>query len=142
MNEVGQLIRRLEASMQETFRKIESIPDEYIDQPCRHSCARGGKVWHLLTHNIDHERMHAGQIISARDSLRKLQRDKRSHLLAELYIARAQVIAALVGLDDADLDKPPKEGKWSIREVVEHLIYWDRNSIDDMAAQYREDTEK
>jgi uncharacterized damage-inducible protein DinB len=142
MSEVGQLIRRLEASMQETFQKIESIPDEYIDAPCRHICARGGKVWHLLTHNIDHERMHAGQIISARDSLRKLQRDKRSHLLAELYIARAQVIAALVGLEDADLDKPPKEGKWSIREVVEHLIYWDRNSIDDVAAQYREDAEK
>ena len=142
MSQLNDLIQRLEASMRETFEKIESIPEEYVDQPCRHRCARGGKVWHLLTHNIDHERMHAGQIISARDSLRKLQQDKRSRLLAELYAARAHLVAALIGVRDEDLDKPPKEGKWTIREVVEHVIYWDRDSIDDLVAQYKESVEK
>src|SRR5437763_3530397 len=142
MSQVNELIHRLEVSMRETFDKIELIPEEYIDHSCRHRCARGGTVWHLLTHNIDHEKMHAGQIISARDSLRKLQQDKRSHLLAQLYVARAQLIAALIGVADEDLDKAPKEGKWSIREVVEHIIYWDRNSIDDLAAQFQEDVKK
>ena len=142
MSQVDELVHRLEASMRESFDKIKTIPEDYLDEPCRHVCARKGQVWHLLTHNIEHERMHRGQIISARDSLRRLQQDKRSRLLADLYVARAELIAALIGLDDEDLDKPPKEGKWSIREVVEHVIYWDRNSIDDLAAQYRESVEK
>ena len=139
MSQVDELIRRLETSMRDSFDKIQEIPERYLDEPCRHVCARQGTVWHLLTHNIEHERMHRGQIISARDSLRRLQQDRRSRLLADLYVARAELIAALIGLSDADLDKPPKEGKWSIREVVEHVIYWDRNSIDDLSAQFQED---
>jgi hypothetical protein len=84
--------------------------------------------------------MHRGQIIFARDTLRRLQQERRSRLLADLYVARAELIASLIGLDDEDLDKPPKEGKWSIREVVNHVIYWDRNSIDDLSAQFHEDS--
>jgi len=72
MSQVDDLIHRLEASMQESFGKIEAIPEDYLDETCRHVCARKGQVWHLLTHNIEHERMHRGQIISARDSLRRL----------------------------------------------------------------------
>jgi uncharacterized damage-inducible protein DinB len=142
MSQVDQLIHRLEASMRESFEKIKEIPESYLDEPCRHVCARKGHVWHLLTHNIEHERMHRGQIISARDSLRRLQQDRQSRLLADLYVARAELIAALIGLHDEDLDKAPKEGKWSIREVVEHVIYWDRNSIDDLSAQFHEDSVK
>ena len=140
MSQVDELIHRLEASMRESFEKIKEIPESYLDEPCRHACARKGQVWHLLTHNIEHERMHRGQIISARDSLRRLQQDRRSRLLADLYVARAELIAALIGLNDDDLDKAPKEGKWSIREVVDHVIYWDRNSIDDLSKQFHEDS--
>ena len=42
--------------------------------------------------------MHAGQIAGVRDSLRKLQQDRRSRLLAELYVERARLIASLFGL--------------------------------------------
>lgn len=142
MSQVEELIHRLEVSMRESFEKIARLPESYLDEDCRHVCARKGQVWHLLTHNIEHERMHRGQIISARDSLRRLQQDRKSRLLAELYVARAEVIASLIGLSDEDLDKAPKEGKWSIREVVDHVIYWDRNSIDDLSAQYDEDRAK
>src|SRR6478609_2030296 len=100
MSEVHALIRQLEESMRDTFGRLEAIPEEYVNQPCRHGCARGGTVWHLLTHNIDHERMHTGQVIGVRDTLRKLQQGQRSRLLAELYVARAMLIASLIGLDD------------------------------------------
>jgi hypothetical protein len=136
MSEVRTLILRLEESMRTTFDRLEAIPEEYMDQPCRHGCARGGTVWHLLTHNIDHERMHTGQVIGVRDVLRRLQQDRRSRLLAELYVARAMLAASLIGLDDADLDRKPAEHEWSIREAVEHVLYWDRNSIDDLHDQY------
>jgi uncharacterized damage-inducible protein DinB len=140
MNEVHDLVRRLEDSMRESFDKIEALPEEYIDQPCRHGCARGGSVWHLLTHNIEHERMHTGQVIGVRDAMNRLQQDKKSRLLAELYVSRAMLIASLLGLEDADLDRAPKEGEWSVRQAVEHVLFWDRDSIDDLEAQFVEES--
>ena len=29
---------------------------------------------------------------------------------------------------------------WGIREVIEHVLYWNRDSIDDLVAQYAEET--
>ena len=138
MNEVQSLVRRLESSMKQSFDKIQLIPDQYLDQPCRHGCARGGNVWHLLTHNIEHERMHAGQIIGLRDNINRLQQDRISRLLADLYLSRAALIASLLGLEDADLERSPTDGGWSIRQIVEHVLYWDRDSIDDLEAEFNE----
>ena len=140
MTRLRELIQRLEDSMHETFDTIEAIPDEYLDQPCRHQCARGRLVWDLLTHNIEHERLHTGQVVGIRDAIDKLQQNRKAKLLAELYVARATLIASLIGLDDADLNRAPKEGEWNVAEAVEHILYWDRDSIDDLATQYREET--
>jgi len=82
--------------------------------------------------------MHAGQIIGLRDNINRLQQDRISRLLADLYISRATLIASLLGLEDADLEKTPAEGGWSIRQIVEHVLYWDRDSIDDLEAEFNE----
>lgn len=140
MSDVLDLVRRLEDSMQESFDKIMSIPEEYLDSPCRHGCARGRDVWNLLTHNIEHEKQHAGAVVGLRDAMDRLQQDKKSRLLAELYIARATLIASLIGLEDSELDAKPNEGEWGIREVIEHVLFWDRDSIDDLVAQHAEET--
>jgi uncharacterized damage-inducible protein DinB len=140
MRDVHELVQRLEDSMKESFGKIESISSDYVDQPCRHGCARGGTVWHLLTHNIEHERMHTGQIVGVRDAMKRLQQDKKYRLLAELYVARAMLVASLIDLEDNDIDQAPIEGGWTIREIVEHVIYWDRDSIDDLQRQFVEES--
>ena len=143
MSEVQAYIQRLEAGIQATMAQIGAIPEEYVDAPCRHACARGGAVWDLLTHNIEHERAHHGNIVGVRDSLRRLQQDRKSRLMAEYYIARATLIASLLGLDDAALDEvgPPQrwtEGRWTIRQELEHVLATDRGSIDDMRAEFQE----
>ena len=138
MNEVQSLVRNLESSMRKSFDKIQAMPDQYLDEPCRHGCARGGNVWHLLTHNIEHEKMHTGQIIGARDSINRLQQDRKSRLIAELYVSRAMLIASLLGLEDSDIDRIPTDGGWNIRQIVEHVLYWDRDSIDDLENQFTE----
>ncbi len=134
--EIRGLIGRLEASLGQTVELVEQLPESYVDAACGHACARGGTVWDLLTHNIEHERMHAGQIAGVRDSLRKLQQDRRSRLLAELYVERARLIASLFGLDDEDLERVPKEGEWSLREVVDHVLYWERDSMATLSAEF------
>jgi hypothetical protein len=95
----------------------------------------GGTVRDLLTHNIDHERMHVGQLYSARYSLRHMQKSEADRLMAETLRARTDLIAALIGLPDSALDARTPDDQWTIREMIEHTIYWERHSIDDLARQ-------
>ena len=129
----------MQESFTQTLDVLYDLPQDYLQRPCAHGCARGGTARDLLVHNIFHEKQHTGQVWSVRDQLRILQgwgNHDLPTLLAEYYTARAQLIAALFGLTDQDLDaKPPDEG-WTVRETIEHVLYWDRNSIDAMAAEY------
>jgi hypothetical protein len=54
-------------------------------------------------------------------------------LMAETLRARANLVAALIGLDDKDIDSPSPDDDWTIREIIEHTLYWERHSIDDLA---------
>jgi hypothetical protein len=76
--------------------------------------------------------MHTGQLFSARYLLKSMQKGEVHRLMADTLRARAEVIAALMGMPDQALDAPiPYEG-WTIREMVEHTIFWERHSIDDL----------
>jgi hypothetical protein len=43
------------------------------------------------------------------------------------------LVASLIGLDDKDLDARSPDDDWTIREMIEHTLYWERHSIDDLA---------
>ena len=38
-------------------------------------------------------------------------------------------MGTLLGLDDAVISHPPREGEWSIRQVLEHLIEAERQRL-------------
>ncbi len=128
-----ELVNMLISSLNESLGVLSHLSDAELDEPSEHPCAMGGAVRDLLTHNIDHEQMHAGQVYSLRYSLRKMQKGQVDRLMAETIRARANLIAALIGLDDRDLDTRAPSDDWTIREIVEHTIYWERHSIDDLA---------
>jgi len=128
-----ELIQMLISSLSESLGVLTHLSDAELDDPSEHPCAMGGPVRDLLTHNIDHEQMHAGQVYSLRYGMRKMQKNQVDRFMAETIRARANLIAALVGLDDMDIDSKAPDDDWSIREIVEHTIYWERHSIDDLA---------
>lgn len=131
--QTDKLVEMLIASLNETLGVLSHLSDAELDDPSDHPCAMGGPVRDLLTHNIDHEQMHAGQVYSLRYGMRKMQKGQVDRLMAETIRARANLIAALIGLDDMDLEARAPDDDWTIREVVEHTIYWERHSIDDLA---------
>ena len=53
--------------------------------------------------------------------------------LRETIRARANLIAALIGMDDLDLDRQVPTDGWTVRQIIEHTLYWERHSIDDLA---------
>lgn len=133
--QVDQLISLLQTSLAETLNVLSRLSEAELDDPSDHPCAMGGTVRDLLTHNIDHERMHVGQIYSARYSLRQMQKGQADRLMAETLRARTDLIASLIGLPDSALDTRTPDDQWTIREMIEHTIYWERHSIDDLARQ-------
>lgn len=130
---VNDLVELLLSSLIETMGVLSHLSDAELDDLSEHPCAMGGTVRDLLNHNIDHEQMHTGQIYSLRYSLRKMQKGQVDRLMAETLLARANLIASLIGLDDKDLDAHSPDDDWTIREMIEHTLYWERHSIDDLA---------
>jgi len=131
--QTAELVQMLFASLTETLGVLEHLSDAELDDLSEHPCAMGGTERDLLTHNIDHEQMHAGQIYSLRYSMKKMQKGQVDRLMAETMKARANLISALIGMDDLDLDKHVPDDDWTIRQIVEHTLYWERHSIDDLA---------
>jgi hypothetical protein len=126
------LIRRLQASINETFDRLLMLGEGDLQHACSHPCGRGPagvtSVWHLLANDIDHDRMHAAGILNARHDLRLMQ-TQPERLLAEWIAARAALAGSLVGLPDDALDLRLEQGEWSFREMVEHVLFWENDSI-------------
>jgi len=131
--QTDELVQMLISSLSETLGVLAHLSDAELDDLSEHPCAMGGTERDLLTHNIDHEQMHTGQIYGLRYSMRKMQKGQVDRVMAETIRARANLIAALVGLDDLDLDRQVPDDDWTVRQIVEHTVYWERHSIDDMA---------
>jgi uncharacterized damage-inducible protein DinB len=115
--------------------QLSPLGDDELDAPCGHPCATAGTVRSLLTHNIDHERMHVGQVYNIRYEAKMMQNEQVARLLAEWLRDRALLIASLYGLSDADLDRRHAEGQYSIRETIEHVLYWEKDSVEGLLAE-------
>jgi hypothetical protein len=101
------------ASFNETLAVLYDLPQASLQQPSCHGCARGGTARDLLLHNIFHEKQHTGQVWSVRDQLQLLPgwgNQDLPVLLSEYYTSRAQLVAALFGLRDDQLDAKPGDG--------------------------------
>src|SRR6266496_4003361 len=131
--QTDELIQMLISSLSETLGVLAHLSDAELNDLSEHPCAMGCTERDLLTHNIDHEQMHTGQIYSLRYSMRKMQKSQLDRLMAETIKARANLISALIGMDDLDLDKQVPDDDWTVRQIVEHTMYWERHSIDDLA---------
>jgi len=131
-DQTNELLRRLQLSLSETLDALSALTDADLDEPSDHICATGGTIRDLLTHNIDHDRMHAGQLFISRYLLKTMQKGEVNRLKADIFRARAEVIAALIGMPDEALDAPIPDESWTIRGMVEHRIFWERHSIDDL----------
>ena len=132
--QVAQLIAQLQTSLNATLRALTVLTDDELDAPSDHACATHGTIRSLITHNIDHERMHAGQVYSARYGLKQMQTGEVHRLLAETLRVRADLIASLIGLPDEALDAQLPDEDWTVRQMIEHTIYWERHSIADLVA--------
>lgn len=123
------LIEKLAKGMVETVEALSRLRPEELDRESGHPCAMGGSLRKLLVHNLEHDRMHLGQLHEKRWQMDAMQEGDLSRLVAEMIAARAQLIATLWDLPDECLDREPEEGATTIRHVIEHVLYWEADSM-------------
>src|SRR5207247_11404246 len=94
---VSGAIQELIESTMQTLEALLPLADAELAQPSDHVCAQGKDVWTLITNDIDHEKIHVGQIAEGRYESRVTQ-TAMARLIAEWFQERARLIGSLIGL--------------------------------------------
>ena len=115
-------------SMAATLDEFQRRRDTDLDEACSHGCAMGGDVRRLLVHNLEHDRMHAGAISNARFDHRQLQESELARLLRDWLRERVELVGQLIGAPDEVLELKAKNDEWSVRQHVEHVLHWERDT--------------
>jgi len=135
MSETRALVRQLLSSMTETIDRLQELSDDDLDEACSHGCAMDGGVRRLLVHNIEHDRMHAAAVSNARYDARRMQESELAYLLRDWLRERTELVAQLLVADDSVLELKKNDDEWNVRQQVEHILYWEKDSIDTAMAE-------
>ena len=121
--------------LEETMATIDALlatPEGELAMPSSHGCAQGKDLWTLITNDIDHEKIHTGQILEGRYESR-ITASPRDRLIAEWLAERARLVGALIGLTDAQFNAETAPGQWTYRVVAKHVLALEQDSLKTIA---------
>ena len=131
-------IRELLEQAMATIDVLLAATDRELPMSSSHGCAQGKDVWTLLTNDIDHEKIHTGQVLEGRYESR-ITASPMERLIAEWLAERARFVGSLVGLTDEQFNGQTAPGQWTYRAVAKHVLMLERDSlqtiVDDRAAR-------
>jgi len=131
-------IRELLEQTMTTIDALLAATDRELPMSSSHVCAQGKDVWTLLTNDIDHEKIHTGQVLEGRYESR-ITASPMERLIAEWLAERARFVGSLVGLTDQQFNGETAPGQWTYHAVAKHVLMLERNSMqtiaDDRAAR-------
>jgi hypothetical protein len=130
---VREAIRELLEQTMATMDALLKASDRELSMPSSHACAQGKDVWTLLTNDIDHERIHIGQVLEGRYESRTTA-SRMDRLVAEWLAERARLIGSLVGLTDEQFNSETAPGHWTYRVIAKHVLMLERDSLTTIAA--------
>ena len=130
---VREAIRELLTQTMATMETLLEASDRELAMPSSHACAQGKDLWTLLTNDIDHEKIHTGQILEGRYESR-ITASPMQRLLAEWLEERARLIGSLIGLTDEQFNRETAPGQWTYRAVAKHVLLVEQDSLRTMAA--------
>src|SRR2546425_3861523 len=126
-------IRELIEQTMLTMGALLEASDRELSVPSSHGCAQGKDVWTLITNDIDHEKIHTGQVLEGRYESR-ITASPMERLVAEWLVERARFIGSLLGVTDAPVNPENGPGQWSYRAVAKHAVTVEQDSPKKMAA--------
>ena len=130
---VRETVTQLLESTRDMIDQLLALPAQELAMPSSHVCAQGHDLWALLTNDIDHETIHAGQVLEARYE-GQATASPMERLVAEWLVARARFIASFVGLPDEEFNRETAPGAWSYRVIAKHVLELERHSLTTIAS--------
>jgi hypothetical protein len=126
-------VRELLEQTMVTMDALLAASDDELAMPSSHACAQGKDLWTLITNDIDHEKIHTGQMLEGRYESR-ITASPLQRLLAEWLQERARFIGSLVGLTDEQFNAETAPGEWTYRVVAKHVLMLEQDSLKAIAA--------
>ena len=130
---VREAIRELLEQTMTTIDALLEASDRELPMSSSHACAQGKDVWTLLTNDIDHEKIHTGQVLEGRYESR-ITASPMERLVAEWLSERVRFIGSLVGLTDEQFNRETAPGQWTYRVIAKHVLMLERDSLKTIAA--------
>jgi hypothetical protein len=121
--------------MEQTMMTMDALleSDSELSNSSSHACAQGKDVWTLITNDIDHDKIHTGQVLEARYEAR-ITASPVERLVAEWFAERARFIGSLVGLTDEQFNRETAPGQWTYRAIAKHVLIVEQDSLRAIAA--------
>jgi len=126
-------IRGLLEQTMATMDALLDASDRELPLPSSHVCAQGKDLWTLITNDIDHEKIHSGQVLEGRYESR-ITASPMERLIAEWLAERARLIGSFVGLTDEQFNAETAPGQWTYRAVAKHVLGVEQDSLKTLAA--------
>ena len=130
---VRDAIRELLVQTAATIDALLEASDQELPQSSSHPCAQGKDVWTLVTNDIDHEKIHTGQVLEGRYEA-GITASPMERLAAEWLVERARFIGSLIGLTDEQFNSETKPGEWTYRVVAKHVLTLEQHSLHTIAS--------
>ena len=116
-----------------TMQALLEASDRELAMPSSHACAQGKDLWTLITNDIDHEKIHTGQVLEARYESR-ITSSPMQRLVAEWVAERARFVGTLIGLTDEQFNSETAPDQWTYRAVAKHVLALEQDSLKTLAA--------
>ena len=126
-------IRELLEQTIATMDTLLEASDRELPLLSSHVCAQGKDLWALITNDIDHEKIHTGQVLEGRYESR-VTASPMERLIAEWLAERARLIGAFVRLTDEQFNAETAPGQWTYRVVTKHVLAVEQDSLKTLAA--------
>lgn len=126
-------IRELLEQTMVTIDALLEASDRELGRPSSHACAQDKDAWTLITNDIDHEKIHTGQVLEARYESR-ITASPMERLIAEWLAERARFIGSFIGLTDEQFNAETTPGQWTYRVVAKHVLTLEQDSLKTIAA--------
>ena len=116
-----------------TMDALLEASDRELPLSSSHACAQGKDLWTLITNDIDHEKIHTGQVLEGRYESR-ITASPMQRLIAEWLAERARLVGSLVGLTDEQFNAETAPGQWTYRVIAKHVLALEQDSLKTLAA--------
>ena len=130
---VREAVRELLEQTIATMEALLDASDRELPRSSSHACAQGKDLWTLITNDIDHEKIHTGQVLEGRYESR-ITASPMQRLIAEWLAERARLVGSLIGLTDEQFNAETAPGQWTYRVIAKHVLALEQDSLKTLAA--------